>query len=136
MISAADQGPLTPSIGLQAYGGAIADIADTASAFSHRDAAFEFGASTRWSDRAEDRDRIRVARAAAALLAPFARGAYVNALGEEGPSAIRRAYSPAKLARLTAVKDAYDPENTFHHNHNIPPSANAGRGTVGLGVAA
>jgi FAD/FMN-containing dehydrogenase len=128
LVSAADQGPLTPYIGLQAYGGAIADVPDAASAFSHRDAAFEFGASTRWSDRTEDQDRIGVARAAAALLAPFARGAYVNALGEEGPSAIRRAYSPDKLARLTAIKDAYDPQNTFHHNHNIPPSANAGRG--------
>jgi Berberine and berberine like len=35
---------------------------------------------------------------------------------------VRRAYSEAKRARLTAVKDVYDPENVFHLNHNIAPS--------------
>lgn len=123
LVAAADHGPMAPAIGLQAYGGAIADIPDSASAFSHRDAAFEFGASSRWTDPAEDQDRIAVARTCAALLAPHARGAYVNALGEEGPAAVRRAYPLAKLARLTAVKDRYDPENIFRLNHNIPPSA-------------
>ena len=33
-----------------------------------------------------------------------------------------RAYSEAKRARLTAVKDAYDPDNVFHLNHNIVPT--------------
>jgi hypothetical protein len=28
----------------------------------------------------------------------------------------------AKRARLTAVKDAYDPDNIFHLNHNIAPT--------------
>jgi hypothetical protein len=36
---------------------------------------------------------------------------------------VRRAYSAEKLARLTAVKDDYDPENVFHLNQNIQPSA-------------
>jgi FAD/FMN-containing dehydrogenase len=35
---------------------------------------------------------------------------------------VRRAYSDAKRAGLTAVKDAYDPDNVFHLNHNIAPS--------------
>ncbi|MFC7614847.1 BBE domain-containing protein [Actinokineospora soli] len=39
---------------------------------------------------------------------------------------MRRAYPAAKLARLTAVKDAYDPENVFHLNQNIRPSGHAG----------
>ncbi|WP_163509920.1 BBE domain-containing protein [Fodinicola acaciae] len=35
---------------------------------------------------------------------------------------IKRAFPAPKLARLTALKDAYDPENVFHLNHNIAPS--------------
>ncbi len=35
---------------------------------------------------------------------------------------MRRACTPHKLARLVAVKDAYDPDNAFHLNQNIPPS--------------
>ena len=61
-------------------------------------------------------------RQAAARLDPFAAGAYVNALSDEGASGVRRAYSEAKRTRLTAVKDAYDPDNTFHLNHNIAPT--------------
>jgi len=53
---------------------------------------------------------------------PFASGAYVNTLGEDGASGVHRAYPPAVLARLTALKDAIDPENFFHLNHNIRPS--------------
>jgi FAD/FMN-containing dehydrogenase len=50
-------------------------------------------------------------------------GAYVNALSDEGASGVRRAYSDAKRARLTAVKDTYDPDNVFHLNHNIAPTS-------------
>ena len=107
---------------LQAYGGAIAEVPDDATAFSHRATAFEYVGAARWTDPAEDDARIATARESAAALEPFASGAYVNVLGDEGAAGVRRAYSPAKLARLTALKDAVDPENLFHLNQNIPPS--------------
>ena len=94
---------------LQAYGGAIAEVPDDATAFSQRDAAFEYVAAARWTDPAEDADRMAQARRSAARLAPFASGAYVNALTDEGAAGVTRAYPPAKLARLTALKDAWDP---------------------------
>ncbi|SDT56713.1 FAD-binding oxidoreductase [Jiangella sp. DSM 45060] len=109
-------------IGLQAYGGAIADVPDDDSAFSQRDALFEYVAAARWDDAAEDAERMAVARRTAAAIAPFSSGAYVNALSDEGADGVRRAYRPAKLDRLTAVKAAYDPENVFHLNHNIVPA--------------
>jgi FAD/FMN-containing dehydrogenase len=112
-----------PAASLQAYGGAIADVDDDATAFSHRRASFEYVAAATWSDPNEDGLRMGAARRAAAKLEPFAVGAYVNALSDEGASGVRRAYSEAKRARLTAVKDAYDPDNVFHLNHNIAPSA-------------
>ena len=111
-----------PGVSLQAYGGAIADVDNDATAFSHRHARFEYVAGVRWTDPDEDGLRMGAARQAAAELEPFATGAYVNMLSDEGPSGMRRAYSDAKRTRLTAVKDAYDPDNVFHLNHNIAPS--------------
>ena len=111
-----------PGISLQAYGGAIADVADDATAFSHRGTRFEYVAAVKWSDLDEDSVRMGAARHAAAKLDRFARGAYVNTLSDEGSAGVRRAYSDAKRARLTAVKDTYDPCNVFHLNHNIAPS--------------
>ena len=111
-----------PLAGLQAYGGAIADVDEDATAFSHRRTRFEYVAAASWSDPGEDGPRMSAARQEAAKLDPFASGAYVNTLSDEGASGVRRAYSEAKRARLTAVKDAYDPDNVFHLNHNIAPT--------------
>jgi FAD/FMN-containing dehydrogenase len=111
-----------PAASLQAYGGAIADVDDDATAFSYRRTRFEYVAAVGWSDPGEDSLRMGAARRQAAKLEPFAAGAYVNALSDEGASGVRRAYSEAKRARLTAVKDAYDPGNVFHLNHNIVPT--------------
>ncbi|GAA4249515.1 FAD-binding oxidoreductase [Dactylosporangium darangshiense] len=113
-------GPASRS--LQAYGGAIADVAAEATAFAHRDTQFEYVTGMRWSDPAEDEPRMSAARTAAAALTPYATGVYVNMLSDEGEAGVRRAYPEAQLARLTAVKDAYDPDNVFHLNHNIRPS--------------
>jgi FAD/FMN-containing dehydrogenase len=123
MLAVTELGPLAPGVGLQAHGGAIAEVPENATAFSHRDTAFELGVSTGWTDPAEDEARIRTARSYAATLEPFAAGVYVNLLANEGAAGVRRAYPPEKLARLTAVKDAYDPANVFHLNQNIPPSS-------------
>lgn len=112
-----------PDVSLQAYGGAIADVADEETAFSRRDAAFEFVAASRWSSPDDDERRMSAARRYAGTMDRFASGAYVNVLGDDGEAGIRRAYTPGKLARLTAIKDAHDPGNLFHLNQNIRPSA-------------
>src|SRR5215218_5988726 len=114
-------GERLPAASLQAYGGAIAEVPDDNSAFSQRDAMFEFVASARWSDAAEDGERMSAARRYAASLEPFATGMYVNSMSDEGAAGVARAYSPAKLARLRALKAAYDPDNVFHLNQNIAP---------------
>ena len=114
-------GDLLPAARLQAYGGAIADVPDDASAFSHRDALVEFVSASRWDRPAEDDGRIAAARRYGATLDRFASGAYVNALTDEGGAGVRRAYPGHKLARLTAVKNIWDPDNVFHLNHNVVP---------------
>ncbi|MDT7728562.1 MAG: hypothetical protein QOI21_5138 [Actinomycetota bacterium] len=120
------RGDNLPNVGLQAHGGAIADVPDEDAAFSHRGTLFEFSAGARWTDPGEDEARMAGARHCAVALRPFASGVYVNMLGDEGAEGIRRAYPPEKLARLTALKDAYDPGNVFHLNQNIRPSVSPG----------
>ena len=114
-------GDFLPNADFQAYGGAIADVPDQDTPFSHRDALVEFGAGTSWADPAQDEVRIASARRCAAALDQYASGAYVNFVNDAGAEGVLRAYSPEKLARLTAVKTAYDPDNVFHLNHNIKP---------------
>jgi FAD/FMN-containing dehydrogenase len=115
-------GERLPAASLQAYGGAIADVPDADSAFSQRDAMFEFVTAARWSDAAEDEQRMSAARRYAASLEPFASGMYVNVMTDEGAAGVARAYSPAKLTRLRALKAAFDPDNVFHLNQNIAPA--------------
>jgi FAD/FMN-containing dehydrogenase len=108
--------------GFQALGGAIAEVSDDESAFSHRHALVEFFAGQTWADAAEDDERMASARAFGAAMAPFASGSYVNALSETGEEPLRRAYGVEKLARLAQFKRRYDPENVFHLNQNIVPA--------------
>ncbi len=115
-------GEYLPSVSLQAYGGAITDVPDDGTAFSHRDAMFEYVAGTGWTGSDEDDVRIATTRRCAAALEPYAKGAYVNTMGDEGAAGVRRAYPPHKLARLTALKDRYDPDNVFRLNQNIAPT--------------
>ncbi len=119
-----------PYASLQAYGGAIADVPDDATAFSQRNTFVEFVSSSRWEDPAEDEARIAASRRYGVSMAPYASGYYVNALTDEGAAGVQGAYSPAKLVRLTALKDTWDPDNVFHLNHNIVPTPADGADTV------
>jgi FAD/FMN-containing dehydrogenase len=112
---------LLPYGGFQSYGGAIAEVREDETAFSHRDALVEFVAVAAWADPAEDEARMSAARRWAAAIEPYASGVYVNDLADEGEAGVRRAYGPHKLARLAALKLRYDPDNRFHLNHNIRP---------------
>ena len=114
-------GALLPSGSFQGHGGAIAATSNEDSAFGHRNTLVEFVASTAWTEPAEDHQRIDAARRYGAALEPFASGVYVNVLGDEGETGVRRAYPADKLARLAALKRKYDSDNVFHLNQNIRP---------------
>ncbi|MEX0626555.1 MAG: FAD-binding oxidoreductase [Chloroflexota bacterium] len=115
-------GDLLPNASLQGYGGAINRVGIDASAFSHRHAKFEFLTFGSWDDPAEDGARMAASRRFGAAMEPFSSGVYVNVLSDEGEAGVRHAYQAESLARLTALKDRYDPDNVFHLNHNITPS--------------
>jgi hypothetical protein len=113
---------LMPGGGFQAYGGAIADVGDDESAFSHRTTLVEFFAGSTWADPAEDAVRMAGARAWAATLEPFSTGTYVNVIADADAD-VGRAYHSEQLARLADLKRKYDPDNVFHLNQNIKPAA-------------
>lgn len=50
-------------------------------------------------------------------------GADVSTLTDEGSAGVRRAYPEHKLARLTALKSAWDPDNVFRLNHHVAPAS-------------
>jgi FAD/FMN-containing dehydrogenase len=54
-------------------------------------------------------------------LQPFARGAYVNQLGETSPELVKAAYGP-NYRRLAEIKRRYDPKNVLRLNQNITPA--------------
>ena len=116
------RGDFLPNFSLQAYGGAIDDVPDDATAFSHRGTLFEYVSASGWTDPAEDDERMSAARRCARAVEPYASGVYVNTLSDEGAVGVGRAYSPEKLRRLGALKAAYDPDNVFHLNANIAPT--------------
>jgi FAD/FMN-containing dehydrogenase len=113
---------LMPGGGFQAYGGAIGEVGEDESAFSHRRTLVEFFGGATWADPAEDAERMAAARAWAVTLAPFATGMYVNVIADPGDEGVGRAYNAAGLARLAALKRTYDPDNVFHLNQNIRPT--------------
>jgi FAD/FMN-containing dehydrogenase len=106
-------GPLRPGARLTLNGGAILDVPDADTAYSHRDALVEFTTGADWTDPAEDDAYITSARSYAAGLEPYTSGSYVNTIADEDASAVRRAYSSAKLHRLYELKRTYDPDNVF-----------------------
>jgi hypothetical protein len=115
-------GEFQANASFQAYGGAIGQVGMGETAFSHRDAKFEFVSLAGWEDPAEDGARMAASRRFSAAMEPFASGVYVNGLADEGAAGVRDAYRAETLVRLTALKDRYDPQNVFHLNHNIAPS--------------
>ena len=76
-----------------------------------------------WMDPArhgrEHRLDARDARAPSARTSTRRR--WLNYLGDDqGDDAVRTAYGP-NYERLLELKRRYDPDNVFHHNHNIDP---------------
>jgi hypothetical protein len=94
-----------------------------ATAVGDRGVGFELNVTAAWQPADPDPQRhVSWVRAGWEALRPFSTGVYPNFLSDEGIAGVRNAYG-ARLDRLTALKDRYDPLNVFRCNANIPPSA-------------
>ena len=115
--------PGDASVSITTLGGAIGRVDEDATAFPGRQMAFDLSADSDWSDPALDEANMDWCRRALAILAPdFGLGGYPNGNADSGPAEIRRLYGDAKLARLAALKRAWDPDNVFHVNPNVAPT--------------
>jgi FAD/FMN-containing dehydrogenase len=112
--------PLSQVI-LGRMGGAVARVPADATAFPHRQARNLLWIVTGWTPDEDAEPHLAWARATHGAMKPFAAGGvYVNALGDE-PDRVRAAYG-TNWERLREVKRAYDPDNVFRRNANIPPA--------------
>jgi len=102
-------------------GGAISDVAPTATAIAHRREPFQLLVGASWKETADnDANRARV-HAAWDKVSRFTSGFYVN-LNSPDQKAVDDNYGPNR-ARLAALKKEYDPANLFRLNANIRPTA-------------
>ena len=110
-----------------AVGGAVSRVDPGATAVGERETGFELSFAVGWPPSDPDGERHRAwSRAGWEALRGESAGIYANFISDEGSAGVEAAYG-ARLARLTAVKDRYDPDNVFRHNANIPPSGEVSR---------
>ena len=115
--------PGEATFSITALGGAIGRVAEGATAYAGREAAFDLSADSSWSDQAFDVANADWCRRAMAVVEPDrALGAYANGNSDSGPEESRRIYGDAKVARLAALKRTWDPDNLFHVNPNVAPA--------------
>jgi FAD/FMN-containing dehydrogenase len=103
--------------------GAVARLPVDHSAVGNRDARMVLNIAASWERADEDARHVGWAREAWADMRAFSTGGtYVNFLNEEETGdRVAAAYGP-NLARLAAIKAAWDPGNLFRTNKNIVPA--------------
>ncbi|MCU7729022.1 BBE domain-containing protein [Actinoplanes sp. KI2] len=110
----------SPFIAIRSVGGAVARVADDATAYPYRRAELLVVATTIGPHPV-------VAAAAPGLdafwarLAPHVMGACANFLSSATEADVAAVYPPETYRRPAAVKRRYDPQNLFAANHNVRP---------------
>ncbi len=102
--------------------GAVGRVGPTDTAFSNRDAKYNFTVLAGWTDANEDEQYVTWTRSFGDAMKSLATGAgYVNyMMDDEGNARVRATYE-GNFDRLVAVKRKYDPTNFFSGNQNIAP---------------
>ncbi len=104
-------------------GGAVADVAEDATAYSGRSAAFYWIVQPVWDDPADDTACLKWGAEGGRQMADLSQaGNYLNEQGEVSPELTMQAYGQVKYDRLARLKARYDPGNLFRLNQNIAPS--------------
>ncbi len=123
---AACPSPMTAVV-IEHFRGAVTRIPSGATAVWHRQPGFNLAINGAWLDPSTTDENVAWARGAIAAMGPYlAEQQYVNYVADdEGADHLRAAFGP-NYERLVQVKRAYDPDNLFRLNHNIPPGSSGG----------
>ena len=110
------------AVQIRPLGGAMARVPNEATAFAHRDRRFMINVAALFSDPAERDGHQEWVDGLSAAIQRGPKAAYVNFLLDEGEERVRAAYPGETWDRLRRIKAAYDPQNVFRINQNIPPA--------------
>jgi FAD/FMN-containing dehydrogenase len=122
-----EHGEKTPNVNssmhLQLINGAAQRVGADETAFGHRDKTFVPLILGIWPDPADNEANTKWVRDYYAAIHPYSgsEGGYINFMSGDDDHRVPANYG-ANYQRLAAVKAAYDPENLFHINQNIPPA--------------
>jgi hypothetical protein len=94
-------------------------VAPDATAYAHRDVAFNFGMMYAGPDPSKNEAGIAAVREYYAAMEPHLAGFYIN-LNDDSEQKTWGNYGP-NYPRLAALKSKYDPGNLFRLNANIRP---------------
>ena len=112
--------PATSELHVHQLGGAVRQVHEDSTAFTHRQSPFLLNCVGRTQDPADLGSIAEWAQRTREDMSRFGGGPYVNFTGEGGVE--RAAYPPQTYARLAEVKRRYDPDNVFRFNQNISPT--------------
>jgi FAD/FMN-containing dehydrogenase len=109
---------------IRVLGGAMAHVPADATAFAHRQSPIMINVAAIYDPSTTERsEHAAWVDTLSAELDDGDPSAYAGLLADEGEQRVRGAYPGATWERLAAVKAAYDPDNVFRLNQNIPPDA-------------
>jgi FAD/FMN-containing dehydrogenase len=104
-------------------GGAVDRVPREATAFGHRNANRLLLAVSAWWE-GDDDEQIEWCQGVFDAMTPYSTGGvYINFVEDEGEERVRAGYTADIWSKLVAAKDRWDPDNVFHLNANIAPSA-------------
>ena len=108
---------------MEHFHGAVTRVGVTDTAVPHRQEGWNIFIPSVWTDPAATDENVAWTRETHRAFGPhLEERRWLNYLGDDqGGDAVRAAYGP-NYERLVELKRRYDPENVFHHNHNIDPS--------------
>ena len=102
----------------------MTEVAADATAAGNRSAPYLAHPVACWQYESETEREMAWIRGCSAALEPAMTGTvYLNVESGTEPSDVRARYGDAKLRRLAALRQHWDPDNLFRSNHNLAPSA-------------